>query len=133
MKSGVVRLFRPKSVDLLKEIALGFFSRDAENAWHAGVVIAGYGNKDMFPGLISFLTEGSFDGKLKLLPDEEAFIDHDNDASLNPFAQRRMVNTFMEGIDPELRRRVSDFVEMGTELIVSAFLHGRFRAHSVFD
>jgi hypothetical protein len=74
-------------------------------ATHTGVVIAGFGSEDIFPRLRRFHVSGILAGDLVctedqpvdigILPGERAYI--------APFAQREQVNTFMEGIDPDLR------------------------------
>ncbi len=74
-------------------------------ATHTGIVVAGFGGDDVFPKLRRFHISGILAGDLLctedkpvdigILPGERAYI--------APFAQREQVNTFMEGIDPDLR------------------------------
>jgi len=67
----------------------------------SGVVIAGFGDDEYFPTLVEYQTEGYVGNgvKLWLLP---PIIDVSRNftACIRAFAQREMVQRFMEGIDP---------------------------------
>ncbi len=66
----------------------------------SGVVIAGFGEKEIFPSYVSYsiwMKCGSF---LKYSEGHKNKITLQNPANIVPFAQGEMVNLFMEGIDP---------------------------------
>jgi len=87
----------------LRKISGNLFSKfpeDVRDDTISGVVIAGFGEKDIFPSLISFYLDGVIENKLKYKKHISAKIDYETDAVIVPFAQREMVITFMEGIDP---------------------------------
>lgn len=89
----------------LTEMAFSLFLKKSPRAFYpdtSGVVIAGFGTKDVFPVLKSFLIEGKVCGFMKYQHDEEKSdeINSENDASITPFAQDDMVATFMTGVDP---------------------------------
>ncbi len=68
----------------------------------SGVVIAGFGEDEMFPTLCYMETDGVVGGVLKHSPLNVVDIGRDSvPAVIAPFAQHEMVNRFMEGIDPE--------------------------------
>ncbi|MBI5795545.1 MAG: hypothetical protein HZA47_04435 [Planctomycetes bacterium] len=93
-------------INQLKKIASSLFSKFPEaiqNIDISGVVIAGFGERDTFPSLESFHLEGIANNKLKYKNYKSAKIDFTVSASIIPFAQREMVDTFMEGIDPDYR------------------------------
>ena len=93
-------------INQLKKIASSLFSKFPEaiqNIDISGVVIAGFGERDTFPSLESFHLEGIANSKLKYKNYKSAKIDFAVSASIIPFAQREMVDTFMEGIDPDYR------------------------------
>jgi len=95
---------RPKT--RLKKIAGSLFSKYPEGIKKgeiSGVVIAGFGEEDILPSLESFHMEGIANNKLKYQKHLSSKIDFENDASIIPFAQREMVDVFMEGIDPYYR------------------------------
>lgn len=90
----------------LKKIAASLFSKFPEGIQKgdiSGVVIAGFGEKNTFPSLESFHLEGIANNKLKYKEHMSAKIDFETSASIIPFAQREMIATFMEGIDPSYR------------------------------
>lgn len=90
----------------LREIATSLFSKFPERVQKgdiSGVVIAGFGEKDTFPSLESFNIEGIVSNKLKYKEYISKKIDFKTNASIIPFAQKEMVATFMEGVDPYYR------------------------------
>ena len=79
--------------------------RFEDSATHSGIVIAGFGEDDIFPRLRQYHVEGILAGDLVLTEDEpvEVGLAPGERAWIVPFAQREQVETFMEGIDPHLR------------------------------
>jgi len=91
------------NLDQLKEIGIGLFSKFPKGIHTddtSGIVIAGFGEKETFPSLIAYDIEGIANNKLKFKESLFEQISFDNDASINAFAQKEMVVTFMEGVDP---------------------------------
>ena len=91
----------------LKRIAASLFSKFPENLKKediSGVVIAGFGEKDTFPSLKSFYLEGIVNNKLKYEELKFREISISTSSWVIPFAQTEMVETFMEGVDPDYRR-----------------------------
>ncbi len=90
----------------LKKIVGSLFSKFPEGIEKGGIsgaVIAGFGEKDIFPSLESFHLEGVVYNKLKYKRHISQKIDFQTTASLIPFAQSEMVAIFMEGVDPSYR------------------------------
>jgi hypothetical protein len=73
-----------------------------------GLVIAGYGEDDLFPAVATFRLETKVNGNLKHQHEtrKSARIDFEKRAAIVPFAQSDMVATFIEGADPEYQRLV---------------------------
>ena len=67
-----------------------------------GVVIAGFGETEIYPSLVSMHIDGIFDRRLRYYVDRKVAISDGLTASLIPFAQSEMVATFMNGINPEM-------------------------------
>jgi hypothetical protein len=89
----------------LKNIALGLFFRNGNFPKStSGVVIAGFGNDEIFPSIYSYQFECLVDNILKCIEEKQksGAIDFNNGALIVPFAQSEMVHTFIEGIDPSL-------------------------------
>lgn len=80
---------------------------------YSGVVIAGYGERDVFPMLFAYECECVINNKLRYIETNRVKIGTTKDtlvASVVPFAQREMVNRFMEGVDPKYRENVEGYV-----------------------
>ncbi len=89
-----------KSSEQLNEISASLFSKNLFSSSASGIVIAGFGEKDVFPVLKSFSLEGIVNDMLKYREDRSLDIRSDNPASISAFAQKEMVMAFMDGIDP---------------------------------
>ena len=74
------------------------------------IVIAGFGKKDTFPALNSYIIEGKVEKKLKFKETKNVKIALENTATIIPFAQREMVDIFMQGIDPFYLRVVRNYL-----------------------
>jgi hypothetical protein len=85
-----------------RELALLSIFKKQFSPQSSGVVIAGFGNDEMFPALVEFETDGYVGDELKLFQTRRAEITRDNASAIFPFAQKEMVQRFMNGIDPEL-------------------------------
>lgn len=96
-----------RSLNQLKKISASLFSRDKFPGGISGVVIAGFGEKDTFPSLWSLQIDGIAGDRLKYKEDEPQEISLGLIATIISFAQKEMVSTFMEGIDPYYK----DFTE----------------------
>ncbi|MFQ5456070.1 MAG: hypothetical protein ACE5EA_07705, partial [Nitrospirota bacterium] len=75
-----------------------------------GVIIAGFGEKDIFPSLKSFHIEAVVNNRLKYKEDSYRQINFKNNVVIIPFAQGEMVVTFMEGIDPNLQTQIEGYL-----------------------
>ena len=99
-KVFVKLLISKKSSEQLNEISASLFSKNLFSSSSSGIVIAGFGDKDVFPVLKSFSLDGIVNDRLKYLEDYRAEINSDSSASISAFAQKEMVVAFMNGIDP---------------------------------
>ena len=70
----------------------------------SGVVIAGFGETEMFPKIASYLVEGIVGNRVKKMFNEGKSNIQNKDfvTTIVPFAQDEMVWTFIGGIDPEI-------------------------------
>lgn len=72
----------------------------------SGIVVAGFGEKQYTPALIVIEIDGLIEGKPRYQIVDKVEIDDNTSSSIMPFAQKEMVHTFMEGIEPNLNRMV---------------------------
>jgi len=90
----------PTEQKSLRELLADFFCRDRFSNGASGLIIAGFGAKQIFPSLVHFTIDGMIDNSLKWKEVESAETGHANTATIVPFAQREMVDTFLSGVDP---------------------------------
>ena len=74
------------------------FPETIEHSGMSGIVIAGFGEEEIFPSLVAYKMEGILEGTLKYKVEAERSIDFKTGAVIIPFAQKDMVHLFMEGI-----------------------------------
>ncbi len=82
----------------------------------SGIVLAGFGDEEIFPALHSILIEGKFENFLKWKEVRKEGISFNVGSSIAPFAQIDVVYNFMEGIDPTLDSFLKNYIE---ELLVN--------------
>lgn len=104
------------------EILKCYISFGADEQLNAGVVIAGFGEREAFPSLKSFRFEGLFNGKLRYSREAETSVGKRIEASIIPFAQREMVARFMEGVDPDYREAEENFLSELSEKFPQAIV-----------
>ena len=95
----------------MKDIAMGLFFRKRFPYGSSGIVIAGFGENERFPSLMAFNIGCKVQDKLQYEEKISEAISIDNTASIIPFAQSEMVHTFMSGIDPNLEKFSTAYLE----------------------
>lgn len=107
---------------------------DSDN--YSGVVIAGFGHDEIFPKIIEFKLGEVFENRLRIETVKKGEINDNTVAIISPFAQRDMVDTFMQGIEPRLQRKLysildGEFKNLASQIgsdynISDPKLHSRF-------
>jgi len=94
----------------LKEIIFELITSErlGERGLNTGVVVAGFGEKEHFPKLVQTELSGMAAGHPLYSATESASIENGGQAILVPLAQKEMVMTFMDGIDPDLHSELED-------------------------
>ncbi len=92
----------------LKDIAIYSFYD-----YYTGVVIAGFGDDEVFPSVYSYTVGGIVKNKLKckLNEGETDVITKDNPTSILTFAQHEMVDAFLEGVTPKYHYASEEYLE----------------------
>lgn len=96
----------------LLRISALVFCRDVFSSLRSGVVIAGFGESEIYPSVATYDVEGVVDGRIRFRLDKSSCdkMIGGNHARIIPFAQKDMVVSFMEGVSPELRGFISKFL-----------------------
>jgi hypothetical protein len=92
----------PRSTDFiaLSELALWTLLKNSEDhLGSTGLVIAGYGDHDIFPSYVQYICSGLIGGKCLFREESRKAIDHERAADLSAFAQTGMIDTFQLGLD----------------------------------
>ena len=87
----------------LRDIGSFAVTKDAFFEHYTGVVFAGFGSREKFPSMRSYLTSSVVLGIMKRKRDRGADINADSGPVFQPFAQDRMIRTFLTGMDQHLR------------------------------
>lgn len=102
----------PELREKLKEIAINILIKFPKYFPHpsaSGLVIAGFGDDQIYPSFCSYLIVGCLNGKLVCIPQQADGIDQQKRSGVIPFAQHEMVYAFMEGIDPTYLSNLTQF------------------------
>lgn len=73
---------------------------------YSGLVIAGFGKKEIFPAINHYVIDEIFDNRMKFTFIEKRALTHSDHADMLAFAQRNFISAFLSGIDPEMRNYV---------------------------
>jgi hypothetical protein len=84
-----------------KTYAERLIQNDETSPISSGIVIAGFGDDDIFPCLARFDTDGYIGARTKIVRMGPRAVTRENPSIKIPFAQKDMMYRFMEGIDPE--------------------------------
>lgn len=94
----------------LHDISKFIITKDFFFDSYTGLVIAGFGEKELFPAMTSFLVDGLFLGMLKYKEMGEEKIEVDGRPVIQPFAQSNMIDSFLDGIDPNFDEKIEEEV-----------------------
>jgi hypothetical protein len=110
-------------LDIINKIISETLFRERYSTSSSGLVIAGYGERDYFPYVIEYRFQGMLFRKVKYQIKDISKVDAFTTAYIIPFAQKEMVYQFIEGIDPGIDERYSDFIEMILTKFPSAIIN----------
>lgn len=103
--------------------ALDLLSQEAFGPANSGLVFAGFGTEEYLPRAFTYHLEGFADGKLRVgRMDVSKIEQYGLTASVVPFAQHEVVQTFMDGINSNLKARFAEQVELAIDQIGKALV-----------
>jgi hypothetical protein len=119
--------FDKKFKDSLKKILyLDSIKKLTDEDDFSGIVIAGFGEDEIYPGYAEILVGDFLRNNLKWTLKRNSSINNETTVIVRPFAQRDMSDTFFRGIDHELYLKIVDSLEKEYESIQN-FLHKNIR------
>jgi len=84
----------------LTQLAVHFAAKAPAGPYSSGLVIVGFGAKDIFPAYCHYRVTGVLADQLLVVSQDLSSVTHDNNGIIVAFAQREMVASFMNGVDP---------------------------------
>lgn len=103
----------------LIECCIMILTKKHDQGSRTGIVIAGYGENELYPQLFNGEFLGSFYGELKYCLRHVEIINNDNDAAIVSFAQDDVIKTFMNGIDKSMLGVIGDTLDELKEKLIS--------------
>ncbi|NOU51670.1 hypothetical protein HG263_14130 [Pseudoalteromonas sp. JBTF-M23] len=96
----------------LYDIGTFIHTRTVFSAGVSGLVIAGYGEAEIYPSILAFDVEGVVENKLKYKKNcqKSHTIKSGDDCKIIAFAQEDMVATFMNGINPQVAYFIQSYL-----------------------
>jgi hypothetical protein len=103
-----------KNYECIFQISACYFLKQSKDYLFpnlSGIVIAGFGEKEIFPSYVSFSIWMKVDNFLKYVEGIRSKITLQSPANIIPFAQGEMVGLFMEGIDPKYQQIIYSTID----------------------
>ena len=91
------------------EVSLRVLPLDIWLPWRSGVVITGFGKKQLFPGLLHYSVDGVIAGTVRTRQLDNEQITEQQPSYIKPFAQDDMILTFLHGVDPAYTELLSSY------------------------
>lgn len=88
----------------------------------AGLVVAGYGDDDLYPSTLSCSVSGRVCGFLRVNSMQKSSVSLEHRSWVSPFAQREMVDTFIGGIDPDFQKAINKGLAKALERVTKEIL-----------
>ena len=86
--------------ELIFELMCNSTTKAGGHPGSSGVVLAGFGDKELLSALSHFNLDGVVDGAVRRSKIENKCISDDNVVEIVPFAQKEIIRTLMEGVHP---------------------------------
>lgn len=97
----------------LIDISIFLHTREIFSDGVSGVVIAGFGESEIYPSILTYEIEGVLEDKLKFrkIDGKSHKISHGNDCTIIAFAQEDMVASFMSGMNPSILQLIDVYLK----------------------
>ncbi|PDT47430.1 hypothetical protein CO661_11840 [Sinorhizobium fredii] len=134
---GLVQL-NQTSLGKIREF-IGYVLSKAElSSFLTGFVIAGFGDDDLCPSLSHFEIDGIVNGKLKIIDRNYVDIGRGGpEADILGFAQDDMMQSFVNGVDPQFRKYVGklvrEVIEESSNLVLQSLLRDDGKVKQILD
>lgn len=111
-------LTKTAKITLLKIASCLFYKNIHQRSDISGIVIAGYGEEEIFPNVITYEITGFIDNHIKYsLSDDKTYNNNKGTSAIIPFADSSMIHTFMNGISPSISDFLGNYLEKFFEML----------------
>jgi chemotaxis regulatin CheY-phosphate phosphatase CheZ len=116
VRDGLIMYDVPETLtERFYELAYEATKKDYFSRGSTGLVMVGYGEREIFPHLLNYRLEGFVMDQLKYKKLMEKRISYTSDkedgtASVTAFAQREMVDSFIGGMEPNMEEVIFDII-----------------------
>ena len=114
-------------LDKLKKLSGLYFLKDRLLENSSGFVIAGFGSEEDFPSIINVNYSGVYKNKFKNKIEKKS-IDTINDGAIISFAQGDVIGTFLQGIDPRVKKIIKYYIESYFKGLLSIIFKNDFNS-----
>lgn len=124
---------------LLEEMAYYFIRSKILAGGSTGMVFAGYGEDEFYPGCIPIEVGGVIDNRIRynINEDQQVHINEEIIGAIRPFAQTDVINTFIQGMDPTLDtifiQAIKQFLAQYTAYISQASQEAGFDLNTILQ
>lgn len=94
----------------LRQIAIMMVTKQRFANDASGVVIAGFGESEVFPSIEHYTVGLLVNGRLKMQKHSPFQVSRNHASAIQPFAQSEMVHTFIAGVDPKYERVLQGYL-----------------------
>lgn len=136
-KIGLVEL-NQTSLGKIREFVGYVLSKSELSSMFTGFVFAGFGDDDLCPSLSHIEIDGMINGKLKMM--ERNYVDIGRtgpEADILGFAQDDMMQSFVNGVDPQFKAYVQqlirEVIEESSNLVLSTVLNDPTKVKNIID
>lgn len=124
---------------LFEEMAYHFIRSRFFVGGYTGLVFAGYGEDEFYPGCIPIEVGGVVDNRIRynINQDQQVHINDEVIGAIRPFAQTDVINTFIQGMDPTLDTifvgAIKQFLAQYTTYLIRASQEGGFDLSAILQ
>ena len=106
---------------LFRRVVLSSMTHQMPTQFSTGLVFTGFGREDLYPKLYEISVDGGFLGRVRHYDVQSHDVETDG-ATITPFAQDDIVNSFLNGIDRKFELFNTSFLSHTIELVVEEAL-----------
>lgn len=125
-----------EALDKLTNEVCMVFNKDFFRNGYVGMAFAGFGNSDIFPKMYHIHLSGIISNNVRYIIREEITITEDKSATISPFAQTDVMQTFLYGINDGFISALADEIPKQINNVFGSIAEENFaegKKHAVYE